>query len=383
MSQRVDLSASSCRNLPPILTPERGKRLTFADTAARVMGGDSITRQGATSLIDYCNLPEIGMLACHVSRRVHPERVVTFANGGALPFAGRDQLSETNPDVPIPNSMRPLGKDELMRSAALLGESGSGEITLYSYGSRRPSLGEWLDLLEAITTRFAAVAPSISTVDIASLCRDGQDLGCLGELKAAGLKGVRGEQVGLRPPVSPEVWLAVHRAVHESGTWSTAACLPGASKTNPVEWLFRIRELQQDTGLFKAFASGAIGVRGLGDPSQPARPIGTATASAFLFLRSLAAARCVLDNIPYFQSSWESQGAKIGEIALQFGANDFGATGLVARGAETIRLTPILSTDEIERLIRDSGHTPWQRSGDFQRLQPDMMSGYRPLALMS
>jgi cyclic dehypoxanthinyl futalosine synthase len=83
---------------------------------------------------------------------------------------------------------------------------------------------------------------------------------------------------------------------------------------------------------------------------------------SFEYLKTLAISRLMLDNIPNFQSSWVTQGPKIGQLSLKFGANDMGGTMIeenVVSQAGTIYCMPM---EEIERLVVELGYVPKQRN---------------------
>jgi dehypoxanthine futalosine cyclase len=156
----------------------------------------------------------------------------------------------------------------------------------------------------------------------------------------------------------PEAWLDVHREAHRAGFRSTATMMYGHVETPAeiVEHFDHIRALQDETGGFTAFVPWSY-KRG-NTPMESKVP---QLAGANKYFRVLAAARLYLDNFDHIQATWFSEGKKTGQIALQFGADDFGgtlfeenvhlATGHVAR----------TTVAEIETLIRESGFAPAQR----------------------
>src|SRR5207302_10326066 len=79
------------------------------------------------------------------------------------------------------------------------------------------------------------------------------------------------------------------------------------------------------------------------------------------YLRTVAFARVVLDNVPNLQSSWVTMGMKIGQIALRFGCNDFGSLTIEENVVSAANTTNRTSTEEMERRIRDAGSTPARR----------------------
>jgi cyclic dehypoxanthinyl futalosine synthase len=127
-----------------------------------------------------------------------------------------------------------------------------------------------------------------------------------------------------------------------------------------VEHLVRVRDLQDETGGFRAFIPWSFQPEGthLGDVKR---------ASGFDYLRTVAVSRLMLDNIPNIQSSWLTQGPKMGQIALQYGVNDMGSTIMEEKvvSKESVFMIPL---PEIERLIKDAGFTPVRRNTKYELL---------------
>jgi len=87
------------------------------------------------------------------------------------------------------------------------------------------------------------------------------------------------------------------------------------------------------------------------------------------YLRTLAIARIVLDNVPNLQSSWVTMGHKVGQVALRFGANDYGSLMMEENVVSAAGTTYRTTVDEIERLIRDAGYQPRRRRQDYSVIQ--------------
>ena len=128
-----------------------------------------------------------------------------------------------------------------------------------------------------------------------------------------------------------------------------------------VEHLFRVRELQAETGGFTAFIPWTY---------QPGNTeLGGETASGVEYLKVLALARVVLDNIPNIQASWVTQGAMLAQVALHFGANDLGGTMLEENVVAAAGCTFRLSINEIIELARGAGFTPARRTTTYEVLE--------------
>jgi len=156
-------------------------------------------------------------------------------------------------------------------------------------------------------------------------------------------------------------------AAHALGMPTTATMMFGSVETNReiVEHLVRLREIQDETNGFTAFIPWTY---------QPGNTdLGGRSATGVEYLKVLALSRIMLDNFSNIQASWVTQGAKIAQIALEFGANDFGSTmieeNVVAAAGITFRMT----RQEIINVIQDAGYTPAQRDTCYNILKREDM----------
>jgi cyclic dehypoxanthinyl futalosine synthase len=188
--------------------------------------------------------------------------------------------------------------------------------------------------------------------------------------KAAGLGSIPGGGGEIlvdrvRNRISPlkcntEQWLKVMEIAHEEGLRSSATMMFGHVETitDRIEHLERLRDLQDRTGGFTAFICWTFQPENV---VLKANPVGSAE-----YLRTQALARIYLDNIENLQSSWVTQGPKIGQVALRFGANDYGSVmmeeNVVSSAGTTFRLT----REEIERLISEAGYEPHARNNRYE-----------------
>ena len=157
----------------------------------------------------------------------------------------------------------------------------------------------------------------------------------------------------------PEAWLDVHREAHRVGFRSTATMMYGHVETPAeiVEHLGHIRALQDETHGFTAFVPWSY-KRG-NTPMEAKVPH---VAGASTYFRVLAASRLYLDNFEHVQASWFSEGKKTGQIALHFGADDFGGTLFEEHVHLATGHVNRTTVEEIETLIREAGYTPAQRT---------------------
>jgi cyclic dehypoxanthinyl futalosine synthase len=195
----------------------------------------------------------------------------------------------------------------------------------------------------------------------------------LERLKAVGLDSMPGGGAEIlsdrvRQHIAPrkcsvEQWLQVMKEAHALGMRTTATMMFGHIETweERLEHLERVRSLQDETGGFTAFIP------------WPFQPDNTALASAMQikktsaigYLRMLALSRIYLDNIQGIQASWVTQGPKIAQVSLFFGANDFGSTMIEENVVAAAGVSFRLSEQEIKRLIVAAGFTPEQRLMDY------------------
>jgi cyclic dehypoxanthinyl futalosine synthase len=198
----------------------------------------------------------------------------------------------------------------------------------------------------------------------------------LARLKEAGLGSLPGgggeilvdrvRKAMTRGKVLTDDWLNVHRVWHELGGRSTATMMFGHIETleERVEHLERVRRLQDETGGLTAFISWTF---------QPAHTdmADVPPAGAFEYLRTQALSRLYLDNVPNIQSSWVTQGPKIGQLALYFGANDMGSLMIEENVVSSAGTVYHLSLEQIKRAIREAGYIPRQRNVFYEYIDAE------------
>lgn len=189
----------------------------------------------------------------------------------------------------------------------------------------------------------------------------------LERLKAAGLGSLPGgggeilvDRVRAeitRGKVMTDDWLNVHRVWHQLGGKSTATMMFGHVETlaERIEHLERVRQLQDETGGLTAFISWTFQP----DHTDLAH---IPPSGAFEYLKTQAVSRLYLDNVPNIQSSWVTQGEKIGQLALHFGANDMGSLMIEENVVAQAGTVHHLTLETIKRCIREAGYIPRQRN---------------------
>jgi cyclic dehypoxanthinyl futalosine synthase len=166
--------------------------------------------------------------------------------------------------------------------------------------------------------------------------------------------------------ITTDQWLETMRVGHKIGLKASATMMfgHGEALSERVEHLRRLRNLQDGTGGFTAFICWTFQEEHT--PLQGTVPL----AGAHEYLRMLALARLYLDNFPHMQSSWVTQGAKIGQLALFFGADDMGSTMFEENVVSAAGTTYSMDARGIEKVVRDAGFRPQQRNFFYEWVEP-------------
>jgi cyclic dehypoxanthinyl futalosine synthase len=149
------------------------------------------------------------------------------------------------------------------------------------------------------------------------------------------------------------------RKAHDLGVKTTATMMfgIGESMSDRIEHFRRIRNLQDETGGFTAFIPWPYQV--YQDRFIQHENTGVD------YLRTLAVSRLYLHNIENIQASWVTQGKKMGQVALQFGANDLGSTMIEENVVRSVGVSHTISADELMHLIHNAGYDAWQRTNTY------------------
>jgi cyclic dehypoxanthinyl futalosine synthase len=198
----------------------------------------------------------------------------------------------------------------------------------------------------------------------------------LGRLREAGLGSIPGGGAEIlvdrvraeltRGKVMSDDWLNVMRVWHRMGGKSSATMMFGHVETlaERVEHLRRIRDLQDETGGFTAFICWTFQPDNTKLSHLP--PVGS-----FEYLKTQAVARLFLDNVPNIQSSWVTQGLKIGQLAMTFGANDMGSLMIEENVVAEAGTVHFLTLDQIRDAIVELGFEPRQRDVFYRLVDPE------------
>src|SRR5215203_7330998 len=347
--------------------------------ADKVRAGERLERAEARDLYLHAPTPLLGRLADEVRARKHPGGIVTY-------IIDRN-VNYTNVCVAKCNFCafyRPVGSaegyvlgfDELFRK---IDETiAVGGVQLLLQGGHNPDLPlTWYeDLFRAIKERYPSFKlHALSPPEVIHLSRLSQlpVEGVLRRLIDAGLDSIPGggaeilvdrvrKLLHCYGKASADEWLVVMRDAHHSGLRTTATMMYGTVETvdERLEHLFRLRELQDETGGFTAFITWSY---------QPEHTeLAGVEATGVEYLRTLAIARLVLDNFDNLQSSWVTQGGKVGQLSLGFGANDMGSVMIEENVVRAAGASYCMDEVEIVRNIEDAGFVPKRRNMHYDVL---------------
>ena len=338
-----------------------------------------LERDEALWLLTEGDLLSLGKLADGVRRRMHPDQRVSFVVDRNVNYTNvctskckfcafyRD---ETHPDAYV------LSYTQIFSKVKELVDCGGTQLLMQ--GGLHPDLKlDWFeDLFRQLRHRFPGVQiHSLSPAEIVHIARLSgiSMIECLARLHRAGLQSLPGGGAEIlvdkvRQKISPDKigwqeWAAVMREAHKLGMPTTATMMFGVSESpeDIVEHLFRIRELQAEQGGFTAFIPWSY------QPGNTA--LGGEQASGVEYLKVLALARVVLDNVANIQASWVTQGARMAQIALFFGANDLGGTMLEENVVAAAGVDFRMSQEEIIDLAKSAGFQPVRRTTVYEVLE--------------
>jgi len=359
----------------------------------RAIDGERLTSEDGLALLESSDLTAIGEAADAVTRRLHPEPFRTYNIDRNINYSN---VCAAVCDFCA--FYRPVGHDEayvltdevLQEKIQETVDLGGEQILMQ--GGLHPKLPlEWYEeMLRGIKAKFPQVnVHGFSPPELYHFAKiSGLPLrDVLQRLKEAGLGSLPGgggeilvdrvRKLITRGKVLTDGWLDVNRVWHELGGISTCTMMFGHIETlaERIEHLQRLRQLQDETSGFTAFIcwthQAPHEAPWFGKDAENARKGGVdmsqlPEAGAFEYLKTQAVARLYLDNIPNIQSSWVTQGEKVGQIALAFGANDMGSLMIEENVVAQAGTVFHLSVESIRRCIADAGYIPRQRNVRYE-----------------
>ena len=357
---------------------------SVGDALEKALAGERISDEDAVALLRSRDLVAVGRVANEIRSRLNDPSRVTFIVDRNLNYTN---VCVTDCDFCAfyrrPGDRREaylLPKPVIFKKIEeTLAIGGTG---LLMQGGHHPDLGidYYEDLFRSIKARYTIHLHALSPPEIQHIARRSKLTvpETLTRLRDAGLDSVPGGGAEIlvdrvRKIIAPkktksDEWLDVMRHAHRLGMSTTATMMYGHVETleERVEHMRRIRELQDETRGFRAFISWTFQRDGnrLEDlVSEETRP------TSFDYLLTQAVSRIYLDNVAHIQSSWVTQGMKVGQVALAFGADDMGSVMIEENVVSAAGTTYRTTTDELVHLIRSLGKTPVQRDTLYREVR--------------
>jgi cyclic dehypoxanthinyl futalosine synthase len=359
------------------------------DASQKALAGGALTSDEALLLYRGLDQPSLGLLANDVRLRLHPP-----GDDGKVRVTYIVDRNVNPTNVCVTDCgfcafyRRPDDKDAYVLSRETIYQKveellAHGGIQLLLQGGHHPYLKtDWFaELFRDLKARYPQVwIHGMSPPEITHLSklekRPVRDV--LVDLKAAGLDSIPGGGAEIlvervRKVIAPkkattDQWLEVMRQWAGLGGKGTATMMFGHVETDAerIEHLQRVRELQDETGVFTAFIPWTYQPDHTPLGTQLLAARGGQKATVAEYLRTLSLARLYLQNVPHLQSSFVTQGLKTCQVGLAMGADDFGSAMLEENVVSSAGCTHPTSIPEIERHIKDAGFVPQRRNMLYQ-----------------
>jgi cyclic dehypoxanthinyl futalosine synthase len=346
---------------------------------ARVRDGQRVSAGEALDLYRHAPTPLLGRLADGIRARKHPARIVSYIIDRNVNYTNicvaRCKFCAFYRAVGSPDGYV-LGFEELFRKIDETIAVGGGQLLIQ--GGHNPDLPlSWYeDLFRAIKERYPSFKlHALSPPEVIHLSRLSRlpVPAVIDRLIAAGLDSIPGGGAEILVDrvrtllhcvgkATADEWLDVMRQAHRAGLRTTATMMYGTVETDEerLEHVLRLRALQDETGGFTAFIMWSY---------QPEHTeLAGTEATAIDYLRTLAMARIVLDNVDNLQASWVTQGGKVGQLSLAYGANDMGSVMLEENVVRAAGASHCMDEFEIVRNIEGAGFLPRRRNMHYEML---------------
>jgi cyclic dehypoxanthinyl futalosine synthase len=349
------------------------------DIAQHVADGGRVDAAEAARLYRDAPTGLLARLADGIRARKHPDRIVTY-------IIDRN-VNYTNVCVARCNFCafyRPVGSsegyvlgfDEIFRKIDETIAVGGNQLLLQ--GGHNPDLPiAWYeDLFRSVKQRYPDFKlHALSPPEVLHIARVNQlDVPTtIARLVAAGLDSVPGggaeilvdrvrRLLNCYGKASSDEWIGVMREAHRAGLRTTATMMYGTVETpeERIEHMMRLRDLQDETGGFTAFITWSY------QPEHTER--GGHEATGVEYLRTLALSRIVLDNFDNLQASWVTQGGKVGQLSLAFGANDMGSVMIEENVVRAAGASYCMDEVEIVVNVENAGFIPKRRNMHYEVL---------------
>ncbi|EMI17323.1 radical SAM domain-containing protein [Rhodopirellula maiorica SM1] len=356
---------------------------SIRDILDKAIEGQRLTSAEGLRLLESHDLAALGAAAEAVSRRMHPEpyrtynidRNINYTNvcTAVCDFCAFYRGPKSDEGYVLPRA-------ELLAKIEETVALGGNQILLQGGLHPKYKLDWYEEMLSDIKSAYPEVnvhgfSPpelhhftKVNNLSIEEVLK---------RLKAAGLGSIPGGGAEIlvdrvrneitRGKVMTDDWLNVMRVWHKLGGVSSSTMMFGHVETleERIEHLHRVRELQDETNGFTAFICWTFQPDNTELSHIPPK-------GSFEYLKTLAVSRLFLDNVPNIQSSWVTQGLKVGQLALLFGANDMGSLMLEENVVAEAGTVHFLTLDQIRASIEELGFEARQRSVNYELVAPEL-----------
>jgi cyclic dehypoxanthinyl futalosine synthase len=347
--------------------------------AQKVRNGERLDRAESLELYRTAPTQLLGQLAHEIRMRKHPERIVTYIIDRNVNYTNicvaRCNFCAFYRPVGSPDGYV-LGFDELLGKIDETIALGGNQVLLQ--GGHNPDLPiAWYeDLFRTVKARYPDFKlHALSPPEVLHISRlnDVPVPRVIERLVAAGLDSIPGggaemlvdrvrKLLNCYTKATSDEWIDIMREAHRAGLRSTATMMYGTVETDDerLEHLLRLRALQDETGGFTAFITWSY------QPEHTEH--GGYEATGVEYLRTLAWSRIVLDNFDNLQASWVTQGGKVGQLSLAFGANDMGSVMIEENVVRAAGAAYCMDEVEITENVEDAGYLAKRRNMHYDIL---------------
>ncbi len=356
------------------------KNAGLNEILAKAVEGERISTEEGVRLYD-CDLMSLAQAATQVRKQKNPDQLVTFVVDRNVSYTNACFIDcdfcafYRRPGDPEAYT---LTLDEIFAKIEELVSLGGTQVLIQGGVNPKLGLDYYIHLIRSVKERFPKVAiHSFSVVELDFLSKKERmplDQVLL-VLKEAGLNSIPGggaeilvervrEKISPKK-IDPDGWLDFMRVAHRVGLKSSATMVFGHVETLEERMIHmeRLRTLQDETGGFMAFIAWTLA------PNGTPRMSHFEQAGGADYLRTVAISRLFLDNFKSINAGWLTEGLKLGQVALAFGANDMGGTLIEDKVLEPTGITIHTRKEDLIRLIREAGYVPAQRDTDYRILQ--------------
>jgi cyclic dehypoxanthinyl futalosine synthase len=352
---------------------------TIAGIAQHVGAGGRVTADDALALYRQAPTHLLARLADGIRQRKHPGRVVTYIIDRNVNYTNicvaRCNFCAFFREVGAADGYV-LGFGEVFRKIDETIAVGGNQLLLQGGHNPDLPLAWYEDLFRAVKTRYPTFKlHALSPPEVLHISRIERMpvKEVLARLVAAGLDSVPGggaemlvdrvrRLLNCYSKASADEWIGVMREAHLAGLRTTATMMYGTVETDAerIEHLMRLRDLQDETRGFTAFITWSY---------QPEHTgLGGYEATGVDYLRTLALSRIVLDNFDNLQASWVTQGGKVGQLSLAYGANDMGSVMIEENVVRAAGASYCMDELEIVASVENAGYTPKRRNMHYEIL---------------